>query len=472
MILNTMFDATTYQRRRNSLAQELESGVALFPGNNESPMNYRDNTYAFRQDSSFLYYWGLNAPGLTAALDVDGGKAVLFGNNPTVSEMVWTGPQEPMEERAARVGVSTVYPVSELADHVAEWRAAGRTVHVLPQYRADTIVWLESLLDISSNSLNDMVSADMVRAVIGQRSVKEDQEVAETEVALKIAHVMHTTAMRMASPGRYEREVAGMVEGIAIAEGGCLSFPVIFSRHGEVLHNHSYDNLLEDGDLVVHDSGASAPSGYASDITRAFPVSGTFIGRQRAIYEVVLAAQEDAIAAMRPGVPFRSVHNLASRRLTQGLIDLGLMQGDAEEAVEAGAHALFFPHGLGHAMGLDVHDMEALGEDAVGYDLRNKRSGQFGARSLRFGKALEPGHVVTVEPGCYFIGPLIDEWASQRKGAEFIDYEAVDKWKGTGGVRIEDDVLVTREGCRVLGPPIPKTARDIEEVCSQTWPRD
>ena len=460
-----MFDAHTYQRRRDALAKELHGGVALFLGNDHSPMNYKDNTYAFRQDSSFLYFWGLNESGLSAVLDLDEGHATLFGDDPSVSDMVWTGPQQSMEERGLRVGVRSVEPVSALAGHITRSMASGRTVHLLPQYRADNIVRLEALLNIDRGSVGNHVSADLIRVVIAQRSVKEKQEVAEIEAALDISHVMHITAMREARPGRYEREVAGLVEGIAIAGGGRLAFPIIFSREGEVLHNHSYDNCLQDGDMVVHDSGGNAQSGYASDITRTFPVSGTFTERQRAIYELVLAAQDDAIAAMRPGAPFRSVHNLASRTLAEGLIALGLLRGDAEEAVKAGAHALFFPHGLGHAMGLDVHDMEALGEDAVGYDLRNRRSAQFGARSLRFGKALEPGHVVTVEPGCYFIDALIDEWAEQKKCAEFIDYAALDQWRGTGGVRIEDDVLITKAGCRILGPPIPKTVADVEEAC-------
>ena len=457
----------TYADRRIRLARDLESGFALFLGNEESPMNYEENMYPFRQDSSFLYYWGLNSPGLAAVLDVEEGRHILFGDDASVSDMIWTGPQPVMGDSAASVGVTETMPAAALQREVQRVLAQNRQIHVLPQYRAANQIRVESLLGLSAGGAESHASEPFVRAVIAHRSIKDGAEVAEIEAALDVSYAMHTAAMREAVPGRYERDVAGLVEGIAIAGGGRLAFPVILSRRGEVLHNHKYDNLLRDGDLVVHDSGASAPSGYASDITRTIPVSGTFSQRQRAVYECVLRAQMKAIAAVRPGALFRDLHFLAAEAVTRGLVDLGLMQGDVEDAVAAGAHALFFPHGLGHMMGLDVHDMEGLGEDLVGYDARTTRPTQFGARSLRMGKALEPGHVLTVEPGCYFIGPLIDQWAAERRCAPFINYPALEDWRDFGGVRIEDDVLVTASGCRILGRPIPKTVREVEETSAR-----
>ncbi len=460
-----MFSPSTYRKRREQLARALETGVALFLGNLDSPMNYEDNMYPFRQDSSFLYYWGLDSPGLAALVDADEGRHMLIGDDATVADMVWTGPQPRLRERAAAVDVQETMPAAGLEAAIRRFQAQGRKVHVLPQYRTENRVRLESLLRLPAGSASDKESSSLVRAVIAQRSVKDNAEVAEIEDALKVSHAMHTAAMREAVPGRFEREIAGMVEGIAIAGGGRLAFPIIFSKRGEVLHNHTYDNLLQEGDLVVHDSGASARSGYASDITRTIPVSGKFSERQRTIYECVLSAQMEAIDGIRPGQAFRDLHFRSAITIARALSDLGLMKGDPQDAVSEGAHALFYPHGLGHMMGLDVHDMEGLGEDLVGYDADVQRSTQFGTRSLRLGKSLEPGHVVTVEPGCYFIEALIEQWAAEKRCAAFINYSALEAWHGFGGVRIEDDVLVTAEGCRVLGRAIPKSVQDVEAAC-------
>lgn len=462
-----MIGAQTYADRRQVLQQQLKSGLVVFMGNDESPMNYRDNTYPYRQDSSFLYYWGLSSPGLAAVLDVDENRSTLFGDEASIADIVWTGPQPRFADRAERVGVDYTERAAALAGVLSQAVQDGRRVHFLPQYRADSQCRLEAYLGLGPGAAVQHASKALVRVVIAQRSVKDAGEIAEIETALAISRDMHVYGMREARPGRYEREVAGAIEGIAIAGGGRLAFPIIFSRRGQILHNHAYDNRLQDGDLVVNDSGASSRMGYASDITRTIPVSGRFSDRQRAIYQAVLGAQERALAAIQPGVRFRDVHLIAARSLASDLKDLGLMKGDVDEAVAAGAHALFFPHGLGHHMGLDVHDLEGLGEDLVGYDEETRRDQQFGLGYLRLGKALQQQYVVTVEPGCYFIGPLIDQWRADRRHEEFIKYDAVDAWRGLGGVRIEDDVLVTNAGARILGPPIPKSVADVEATCER-----
>jgi len=327
---------------------------------------------------------------------------------------------------------------------------------------------LARMLGIPGLSTDDHVSRPLIEAVIDQRLYKTDEEVAEIEIAIDISYDMHTLAMHLVRPGMVEREVAGAVEGVVLSRGGLTSFPIIFSVRGEVLHNHGYDNVMKDGQLAVHDSGATSPLGYASDITRTMPVSGRFDTRQREIYEIVLGALTTATAAMKPGIPFRDVHFIACRKIASGLKDLGIMKGDIDEAVAAGAHAICMPHGLGHMMGLDVHDMEGLDENLVGYGKEFERSTQFGTAYLRAARTLEPGFVLTVEPGCYFIPQLIDKWRTEGTNAEFLDFDRLDSYKGFGGVRIEDDVLVTADGHRVLGPPIPKTADEVESEMGAT----
>ena len=408
-----MFKANTYIARRERLKQQLGSGLLLFLGNNESPMNYTDNVYPFMQDASFLYYWGLAEPGLAGAIDVDEDRVLLFGDDPTLDEIVWTGPQQMLREKAEAVGVTNTLPTSALAAEVDRALQQGRRVHFLPQYRGDNRIKLEALLGVRAAQLDGHVSKPFVQAVIAQRSVKTDEEVAEIEAAIDVSHAMHTEAMRLTRPGAYEYEVAGAAEGLVLAAGCRLSFPIIFSKRGEVLHNHSYGNRLEAGDLVVHDSGVVTPNHYVSDITRTIPVSGRFTEQQREIYTIVLNAQEQAIEAVKAGVRFKDVHLLACKSMTAGLKDLGLMKGDVDEAVAAGAHAIFFPCGLGHMMGLDIHDMEGLGEDLVGYDTEVRRSSQFGLCYLRLAKALQAGYVVTVEPGIYFGPVLMDRWLAE-----------------------------------------------------------
>ncbi len=457
-----MFDRQIYQKRRRKLQDMLSAGVLLFLGNEESPMNYPANPFPFRQDSTFLYYWGPDFPHLAAVIDLDEDREILFGDDFTVDDIVWMGPQPTIKELGEKVGVMETRPFGELETLVQEALAKGRTVHFLPQYRPENRIQISRLTGIQPDFVNHYVSVPFIKAVVAQRSVKSAEEIQEIEKALEITYQIHTAAMRMTKPGMVEREVAGALEGIALAQGGRLSFPIIFSIHGETLHNHHHENLMKEGDLVVNDCGAESALHYAGDITRTFPVSGKFSERQKAIYQIVLDANLAAIEAIKPGVKYRDIHLLSARVIAEGLKALGLMKGDVEEAVRQGAHALFFPHGLGHMMGLDVHDMENLGEDYVGYDEETQRSDQFGLAYLRLAKALQPGYVLTVEPGIYFIPELIDLWKAENKFREFINYQEVEKYRGFGGIRIEDDVLVTEQGHRVLGKPVPKTIEEVE----------
>jgi Xaa-Pro aminopeptidase len=463
MTLRPMFATETYVQRRERLRTRVPSGLILLPGNGEAPRNYADNPYPFRQDSTFLYFFGLEQPGLVALLDLDEGTECVFGHDPTVEEIVWTGPVPALADRCRRVGVTQTAPSERLEPVLAAAIRQGRTIHVPPQYRAENILTISRLW---SPAAPPAPSVSLVKAIAAQRSVKSAEETAEIEAALEISRRMHVAALQMARPGKLEGEVAGAVEGIALSHGVRLAFEPIFSVRGEIMHNPGRDNVLQVGDLVVNDSGAESPRHYASDVTRTIPVGGRFSTRQREIYSIVLAAQQKAIAAARPGVEWREIHRLASVALVAGLRELGLVRGDPEEAVAAGAHTLFFPCGVGHMLGLDVHDMEPLGEDYVGYTDTIRRNPEFGWRSLRLARAVEPGFVVTVEPGIYFIGPLIDRWRAENKHSQFIHYAEVEAWRGFGGVRIEDDLLITDTGCRVLGPHIPRTIDEVEALAS------
>ncbi len=459
-----MFPREIYLRRRAALAGSVKSGLLLFLGNEESPMNYAANQYRFRQDSSFLYYWGLDVPSLAAVMDLDGGTEALFGDDPTVADIVWTGPQPLLHDQAARVGVSQSFPRARLAETIAAALQQGRKVHYLPPYRPENVLKLERLLGVHPSFVKDYASAEFARPVVAQRSVKTPEEIAEIETAVNITGEMQTHAMRMTRPGMVEREVAGAMHGIALARGGQIAFPIIFSIHGETLHNHCHGNVMQTGHIVVNDSGAESARHYAGDLTRTFPVSGRFTDRQKDIYRIVLDAQQQALDAIKPGVPFREVHLLACRAVTAGLKQLGLMSGDVDEAVAQGAHAMFFQCGLGHMMGLDVHDMEDLGEQYVGYD-GLQRSPQFGLCYLRLAKPLRPGFVLTVEPGIYIIPELIDQWKAERKHESFINYDLLERYRDFGGMRVEDDIVVTETGYRLLGEPVPRTIEAIEAAC-------
>ena len=459
-----MFKQKTYQQRRDKLGKRVKSGLLLFLSNGESPMNYPANPYHYRQDSTFLYFFGLNFPGLAATIDIDEGRQTVFGNDVDMEDIIWMGPQPSLKSRCLKVGVRETRPLAELGGVLQEAVRQGRKVHFLPPYRGENALWLEKLLGIRAAVVKDFASAEFAKAVIALRSLKSGEEIKEIEAALTVSAVMYREAMAMAQPGIYEREIAGFIEGIALSGGGQMAFPAIVTMHGETLHNHYHGNRLREGDLLIIDAGAETEGGYASDITRTIPVGGRFDPMQKAIYQTVLDMQLTAIAMIRPGVSYRSVHLRASEVLVERMKQIGLMKGSTAKAVAAGAHALFFPHGLGHMMGLDVHDMEDLGETWVGYDDKTRRSQQFGLAYLRMAKKLEPGHVLTVEPGVYFIPALIDQWRAEKKHATFIRYDKVDKFRAFGGIRIEDNVLVTPRGGRVLGPPIPKTVAAVQRA--------
>jgi len=459
-----MFDARVYRSRRQALKQKLGSGVALFPGNKEAPINYPANTYYFRQDSSFLYFFGLDSPNLYGLIDIDEDREIIFGDDLSLEDIIWMGHQPRLIERARKVGIREVKPLKELEPAIKNYLSAGRQIHYLPPYRQETILELASLLGKPAEEVKPGASKELIKATVALRSIKEEIEIKEIESALNITREMYLTAMKMARPGKTEWELVGAMEGIALSHGCHLAFPTILTINGQILHNHDHSNRLFRGRLLVIDAGVESTEHYASDITRTLPVGWKFSQKQKEIYEIVLKAQEQAIQAIKPGLPYKEVHLQTCRIIASGLKDLGLMKGNIEEAVERGAHALFFPHGLGHMLGLDVHDMEGLGEDYVGYNESVKRSEQFGLGYLRLARTLEPGFVLTVEPGIYFIPPLIAQWKKEKKHAEFINYQRVMEYIDFGGIRIEDDVLVTRDGHKVLGRKIPKTVAEIESL--------
>ena len=457
-----MFPKEVYWQRRKHLREMVGEGLILIAGNEESAMNYRANTYHFRQDSSFLYFFGINKPGFYGICDTESGLDTLYGNDFDMDDIIWMGEQPLVKELASMGGVEASASLSDLESVLRSAISAGRRIHILPPYRGDQQIALSKLTGQGIEAVEKLVSEELIRAVVDLRAVKDAYEIAEIESSVEVAGLMHTTAMKMAYPGNFERELAGAIEGIALSHGGPVSFPVILSMDGQTLHNHYHGNELQEGRMVVCDAGAESAMGYASDITRTFPVGGKFSQQQKDIYNIVLKANVETIKTSLPGKAYREVHLQAARIIAGGLKDLGIMKGDVDEAVAAGAHALFFPHGLGHMLGLDVHDMEGLGENNVGYSESIKRSDQFGLAYLRMGRELAPGYVMTNEPGCYFIPALIEQWKSEKKFQQFINYAEVNAFFGFGGVRIEDDVLITDTGSRVLGTPIPKTVEEVE----------
>jgi len=464
-MISFMFAPSVYRARRARLAKDIGSGLIVFLGNDEVGMNYTANVYPFRQDSTFLYFWAIDQPGLAATIDVDGGSETVFGDDQTMADVVWSGPQPSIAAQAATADVRQTAPSAALAVRISAAVARGQTVHFLGPYRAEHTVKLAAVLNVPPAAVKDKRSAVLHRAVAAQRAHKGPEEVADIELAIDVSREMYATAMRTARPGRREYEIVAEIARVVQARGCRYSFPPICSVHGETLHNPFHRGTLAAGDVLILDSGAETPSHNASDITRTLPVGGAFSSQQKAVYEIVLRAQLGAIAAIRPGVPYRDIHLGAAKSAVTDLTALGLMRGNADDAVAAGAHALFFPHGLGHMLGMDVHDMENLGEDIVGYGPGYERSPQFGLNYLRLARPLETGFVITVEPGLYFIPALIDQWKADGTNASFLDFSEIEKFRDARGYRIEDDVLVTSHGARVLGPPIPKTVADVEAAC-------
>jgi Xaa-Pro aminopeptidase len=461
-----MFDAKTYIDRRSRLKKQIKSGVILFLGNSGSPMNYPDNQYPFRQDSSFLYFFGLDFADLAAVIDIDENKEIVFGDDLTVDQIVWTGTQLTLKEKCEKTAVAETAPLDSLAQVVKKAIQKKRQIHFLPPYRAEHLIKLEKLFGIHHTKISQYISSDLIKAVVAQREIKSPEEIEQIKFAVEVANQMQTAAMKASRPGLIEQEIVGIIEGIAVSKAAGLAFPIIFSVHGETLHNLYHKNIMKAGDMAVNDSGADSPMHYISDITRTIPVGGKFTSRQRPFYELVFNVLQKAIDALKPGIEFRDIHTLACKTLAEGLKELGLMKGDIEQAVAAGAHALFFQCGLGHMIGLDVHDMEGLGENFVGYTETIKRSSQFGLKSLRLAKKLQPGFVITVEPGIYFIPELIDLWKTQKKFTEFINYDKVETFKNFGGIRIEDNILITDTGFENLSERIPKKIDDVEKVCA------
>jgi Xaa-Pro aminopeptidase len=453
-----MFEKSTYINRRKKLCESFNEGILLFLGNEESSMNYTDNTYPFRQDSTFLYFFGYHhTPGLAAVVDPVENREIIFGDEATIDTIVWTGPQPTLQAQADRVGIYDVRPLSDLKVFLANAATQGRPVHYLPPYRPEHTLKLSEWLSIAPSSVDAGKSIELIKAVVNLRNYKTAEEVDEIDRAATISYRMHVAGMRAAKEGMKEYEIMSVIHRTALETGCSLSFPIICTTHGETLHNHHYGFTLRKEDMLLIDAGAELASGYCGDISSTMPVSGTFTDRQRTVNEILAEAHRNSVSALKPGIPFREVYYLASKTIVEGMQSIGLMKGDATEAVMAGAHALFFQCGLGHMMGLDVHDMENLGEVWVGYDGEPK-STQFGIKSLRLARPLEPGFVLTVEPGIYFIPTLIDMWSAEKRFSEFVNYDEVLKWKDFGGIRNEEDYLITNDGYQLLGDATEKTA--------------
>ena len=460
-----MFSPQTYTARRAALRTRIGGGLVLLPGNMPSPNNYPNNTYYYRQDSTFLYYFGLDIPSLVGVLDADSGEEMLFGDDFTVEDIIWTGPQPTLRELGAQVGVTATFPMAELEKYLRKALQQGRCIHYLPPYRGETKLQLAELLGIAPSQLHDSKSVDLMFAVAEMREVKSAEEIEEMERAFRIGYEMHTLAMKMCRPGVVEREIAGAIEGVSKSMGSGVSFPSIVSQHGETLHNLCADGVLEAGRLLLVDAGGETVGNYCSDHTRTYPVSGKFTPRQREIYEIVLAAHDHVPTLVRPGMMYTELHDAACLRLAEGLAAVGLIKGPAADAVAAGAMTLFMPHGLGHGLGLDVHDCEAMGERSFDFSSIAGRAAASGTCIYRAAWRLRPGTVLTDEPGIYFIPALIDKCRAEGLYKGIVDYDALDAYRDFGGIRIEDDLLVTETGCRFLGHRrIPATVDELEAV--------
>ena len=465
-----MFSKETYVNRRAELKKLVKSGIIILFGNNESPANFPANGYyPFRQDSTFLYYFGPKRDGLVGVIDVDNDKELLIGNDIDIDDIVWYGSVDSVHDMAEHAGVKESAPMKQLQVICDNAMKEKRTIHFLPPYRHDTMIQIFDLLGIHPSKQREAASVELIKAVVKMRSTKEQQEIEEIERACAIGYKMHTTAMRVTKPGVTEKYVGGQVNGIANSYGAMVSFPTIFSQHGEIMHGNPSMAVLESGRLALCDCGGETMEHYCSDNTRTFPVNGKFTQRQLEIYSIVEDCHDLALKISKPGVKYFDVHMDVCRLMTDRLKELGLMMGDTEEAVRAGAHAMFLPHGLGHMMGMDVHDMEGLGQTYVGFDDETRPNlEQFGTNCLRMGRRLEEGFVVTDEPGIYFIPALIDEGRAKGLHKDFINYEKLETYKDFGGIRIEDDILITSDGCRFLGEErIPYHPKDVEDFMSK-----
>jgi len=457
-----MFDKEIYIKRRNRLMKQVGNGLILLMGNEESSMNYPDNTYHFRQDSNFLYFFGIDRPALVAIIDIDNDNEIIFGNDIGVDDIIWTGPLESLAHQAEAIGVLKTLPASSISEKIKKALSEKRKIHYLPPYRADNMHKLNSWLNIPTDLLKAKASVELIKAIVAQRSIKSHEEIKEIEKGVNVTVDMQLEAAWLAAEGISETKIAGIIQGIAVSAGGNLAFPTILTVNGQILHNHSQGNILKNGQMLLCDCGAETSMRYGGDLTRTSPVDKKFSIRQKEIYNIVLHAHESAIESLRPGVFFKDVHLLACEKLAEGLKAIGLMKGDTKEAVSQGAHAMFFQCGVGHMLGLDTHDMEDLGEEYVGYTDELKKSTQFGLKSLRLGRQVETGFVLTIEPGIYIISELIDLWKSQNKFRDFINYEKLETYKDFSGIRIEEDLLITDKGSRVLGKRLSRNGEDFK----------
>lgn len=465
-----MFDKKTYVSRRAKLKELVKNGIIILFGNNESPCNYPSNGYyPFRQDSSFLYYFGLNRDGLVGVIDIDNNTETLVGNDIDIEDIVWYGSVDSVRDMADSVGVAETAPMKSLKTICNDAMRQKRRIHFLPPYRYDIKLQIFDLLGIHPGQQKESASMELINAVVKMRSTKEQQEIEELERAATIGYKMHTTAMRLTKPGLTEKYIGGQVDGVAHSYGAMVSFPTIFSQHGEIMHGNPSMAVLESGRLALCDAGAETVNNYCSDNTRTYPVNGKFTQRQLEIYSIVEACHDYVLDVAKPGVKYMDVHFAVCRLMTERLKELGLMKGDTDEAVAAGAHAMFLPHGLGHMMGMDVHDMENLDQINVGFDEETRpRLDQFGTNCLRMGRRLEEGFVVTDEPGIYFIPALIDDWKASGHCAEFLNFDKIETYKDFGGIRLEDDVLITKDGCRFIGKErIPYHPKDVEAFMAE-----
>ena len=458
-----MFEAKTYVERRKALKEKVATGLILLFGNDETSMNYTDNTYHFRQDSTFLYYFGIQHPGLVAVIDIDNNRETIFGNDYTIDDIVWMGPQPTISERAARCGISNVQTLKMLQATIDLAKQKKQAIHFLPLYRPENKIKLFELTGIEPRSVGTSFSVELVKAIVSQRELKSEEEIAQINQAVDVSVDMHVAGMRFARPGMTEAQVTAEIHKVALAAGGNISFPIIATINGQTLHNHYHGNTIKDCDLFLIDAGYENKMCYSGDLSSTIPVSKKFTPEQKEIYEITLASHQAAINALEVGKPFKNAHIAACTTIFDGLKAMGFTKGNAMDAFDAGAHALFFPCGTGHMMGFDVHDMEDLGEVWVGYDGQPK-STQFGLKSLRLAKPLQPGHVFTIEPGIYFIPELIDLWRGQNKFNDFINWDKVDSYRNFGGIRNEEDFVMTTEGAQLLGKPKPKTVAEVEAL--------
>lgn len=480
-----MFGKEIYSERRRILAEKMRAaaaegdcGIAIFVGNAEAPQNYRGNDYKFRQESSFLYFWGIDEPGFCAIIDFDGGSETIYGDDFDIDDIIWMGVQESVASKAERTGATGCGPAARFTLDVQKAVSAGRKVHFLPASRYYNSLKISSLLGISpedarktapvsglSGGKTPHASEELVKAVISMRLVKQQCEIEEIDKACEIGFLMHTAARQGCKIGTPEQEIVGRMDGITLSKGWGVSFTTILSQHGETLHNHSHDGIITPGKLLLVDAGAESNSHYASDFTRTYPCGGKFTQMQRDIYDIVEACNALAFSLARPGTAYRDIHLAVERLMLERLAALGLVRGNADDMVQAGVAGLFMPHGLGHNMGIDVHDMEDLGENFVGYDEDQTRAGRLGLGSLRMARKLRPGHVVTDEPGIYFIPALIDKWKAEGTDRGFVNYSALDKYRDFGGIRLEDDLLITETGVRHLGfRRLPIKADEVEDA--------